>query len=200
MRTTAQLSGLSMQLTELAIDGVFEILPARHGDDRGYFSETFRSDWFATNVADVTFVQENQSLSRKAGVIRGLHFQASPFAQGKLVRCLAGAIFDVAVDIRRGSPSYGKWIAATLTAEQGNQLWIPVGFLHGFCTLAPDTHVAYKVTSYYDKSSDKGVLWNDPEIAIVWPNIADPTSPSPKDQVQPRLADLPAYFPYGPEV
>ena len=186
-----------MQLTELAIGGVFEISPARYGDDRGYFSETFRTDWFATNVSNVTFVQENQSLSRKAGVVRGLHFQASPFAQGKLVRCVAGAIFDVAVDIRMGSPTFGHWVAATLTAEKGNQLWIPVGFLHGFCTLTPATEVAYKVTSYYDKASDKGVVWNDPEIGIPWPEIADPTTLSPKDQSQPRLAELTSYFQYG---
>ena len=183
-----------MQLTELAIDGVFEILPTRHQDERGYFAETFRSDWFAANVADVPFVQENQSLSRSVGVVRGLHFQAAPFAQGKLVRCVAGAIFDVAVDIRRESPSFGKWVATTLTAEKGNQLWIPEGFLHGFCTLTPDTQVSYKVTNYYDKASDKGVLWNDPQIGIQWPDIADPASLSAKDQGQPKLADLPAYF------
>jgi dTDP-4-dehydrorhamnose 3,5-epimerase len=183
-----------MRLTRLAIADVVEIAPARHADDRGYFSETFRDDWFRRQVADVGFVQENQSLSRREGVVRGLHFQCDPFAQGKLVRCVAGAIFDVAVDIRHGSPSYGRWVAATLTAEEGNQLWVPAGFLHGFCTLGTDTVVAYKVTNYYDRASDKGVQWNDPEIAIDWPDLADPDQLSTKDRSQPRLRELPRYF------
>ncbi len=173
-----------------------EILPSRYGDHRGYFSETFRDDWFRANVAEVGFVQENQSLSRALGVVRGMHFQTNPFAQGKLVRCIAGSIFDVAVDIRQGSPAFGKWIGVTLTAERGNQLWIPAGFLHGFCTLEPDCLVAYKVTAYYDRNSDKGVAWNDPAIGIQWPEIADPTQLSAKDSQQPLLADLPTYFTY----
>lgn len=190
-----------MKSRVLDIPEVIEIVPARHGDDRGYFSETFRDDWFRGNVAPVSFVQENQSLSRSIGVVRGLHFQTEPHAQGKLVRCVAGAIFDVAVDIRTGSPSYGRWVAATLTSEEGNQLWIPAGFLHGFCTLAPDTIVSYKVTSYYEAAADKGVQWNDPDIGVAWPEVADARHLSPKDGRQPRLADLPAYFSYSaPEV
>lgn len=185
-----------MNLKPLAVRDVVEIVPSKHRDDRGYFSETFREDWFRANVADVGFVQENQSLSRSPGVVRGLHFQSDPFAQGKLVRCIAGAIFDVAVDIRHGSPSYGRWVAATLTAEEGNQLWVPAGFLHGFCTLGPDTVVAYKVTSYYDRASDKGVQWDDPEIGIDWPTLADPEQLSVKDRQQPRLGHLPRYFDY----
>lgn len=185
-----------MQLKHLDIADVVEIMPVRHGDERGYFTETFRDDWFTSNVADVAFVQENQSLSRNPGVLRGLHFQTAPSAQGKLVRCISGAIFDVAVDIRQGSPSFGKWVSATLTADQGNQLWVPTGFLHGFCTLTPDTMVAYKVTSYYDRSCDKGVSWNDPDIGIIWPDIVDPALLSPKDGQQPRLAELPSYFHY----
>jgi dTDP-4-dehydrorhamnose 3,5-epimerase len=186
-----------MKLKQLDVADVVEITPVRHGDDRGYFSETFRDDWFRANVADLTFVQENQSLSRTVGVVRGLHFQTHPAAQGKLVRCVAGAIFDVAVDIRQGSPTFGKWVAATLSADEGNQLWVPVGFLHGFCTLVPDTIVSYKVTNYYDRSCDKGVAWNDPDIGIAWPEQADPETLSPKDRQQPSLRDLPAYFDFA---
>lgn len=180
--------------TDLA--DVWELVPSRHGDDRGYFSETFRDDWFQANVAPLEFVQENQSLSRAPGVVRGLHFQSNPSAQGKLVRCISGSIFDVAIDIRDGSPNFGKWIAVTLTAERGNQLWVPPGFLHGFCTLEPDCLVAYKVTAYYDRECDKGVRWNDPAIGITWPDVADATHLSPKDTQQPMLADLPTYFSY----
>lgn len=185
-----------MNTTKTKLSDVVEITPGRHGDHRGYFSETFKEDWFKREVAKVSFVQENQSLSRAPGVIRGLHFQSEPSVQGKLVRCLAGAIFDVAVDIRQGSPQYGQWIGVTLTADKGNQLWIPAGFLHGFCTLEPNCLVAYKVTSYYDRDSDKGVAWNDPTIGIEWPEVADPTQLSAKDTQQPLLADLPTYFTY----
>ena len=185
-----------MQARALDIDGVFEVTPSRHGDERGYFSETFRADWFTQHVADVTFVQENQSLSRHAGVVRGLHFQTAPFAQGKLVRCVAGSIFDVAVDIRHGSPTFGRWVAATLTADAGNQLYVPPGFLHGFCTLVPDTQVAYKVTAFYNRDADKGVRWDDPAIGIAWPAEADPSFLSPKDAQQPALSALPPYFSY----
>lgn len=176
------------------IEDVVEIQPSRHGDHRGYFSETFRDDWFQANVANYSFVQENQSLSRAPGVLRGLHFQSNPSAQGKLVRCISGSILDVAVDIRVGSPSFGKWVGVTLTAEKGNQLWVPPGFLHGFCTMEPDCLVAYKVTSYYDRECDKGVSWDDPAIGIDWPDVVDPTQLSPKDTQQPRLTDLPKYF------
>ncbi|WP_417583110.1 dTDP-4-dehydrorhamnose 3,5-epimerase [Pelagibacterium sp.] len=186
-----------MKVAATDLDKVVGITPAKHADPRGYFSETFRDDWFKANVADVTFVQENQSLSRNIGVVRGLHFQAQPYAQGKLVRCLAGAIFDVAVDIRKGSPSFGQWAAVTLTAEEGNQLWVPPGFLHGFCTLLPDCLVSYKVTAYYNKEADKGVRWDDPAIGITWPDVADATLLSPKDTTQPLLSELPDYFHFG---
>jgi dTDP-4-dehydrorhamnose 3,5-epimerase len=185
-----------VEATRTKLEEVVEIVPFRHGDNRGYFSEIYRDDWFKTNVAAVSFVQENQSLSRAVGVVRGLHFQTEPFAQGKLVRCIAGSIFDVVVDIRHGSPTFGKWTGVKLTAERGNQLWIPAGFLHGFCTLEPDCLVAYKVTAYYDRNSDKGVAWNDPAIGIQWPEIADPAQLSAKDSQQPLLADLPSYFTY----
>lgn len=183
---------MNLKMTTLA--GVVEITPRRHEDSRGYFSETFREDWFGANVGPFDFVQENQSLSRIAGVVRGLHFQTEPAAQGKLVRCVSGAIFDVAVDIRHGSPTFGEWTAAILTAEQGNQLWIPPGFLHGFCTLVPDCLVSYKVTSYYDRDCDRGVRWNDPDIGITWPEVADSSLLSAKDAEAPLLRDLPSYF------
>jgi len=187
----------TMAALETNLNDVFVVTPERHEDSRGYFSETFRRDWFAAHVADVDFVQENQSLSRSVGVVRGLHFQSAPAAQGKLVRCLAGAIFDVAVDIRQGSPNFGKWTSVILTAEEGNQLWVPAGFLHGFCTLLPDCVVSYKVTAYYDRESDRGVLWNDPQIGVSWPDVANPEMLSPKDKAQPLLAALPGYFIYG---
>ncbi|KQS03413.1 dTDP-4-dehydrorhamnose 3,5-epimerase [Sphingomonas sp. Leaf357] len=185
-----------MNFQTFDIAGPVAIQPVRHGDARGYFAETFRADRFIETVGKPEFVQENESLSAKAGTIRGLHFQTDPFAQGKLVRCIAGALLDVAVDIRTGSPTYGKWLAIELSAENGRQLWVPPGFAHGFCTLVPDTMLAYKVTAYYDHASDKGLAWDDSAIGIKWPAVADPDTLSPKDRVQPTLADLPAYFTY----
>lgn len=185
-----------MNLVRLGIPDVIEIRPVRRADSRGYFSEVFRADWFSGQIASVDFVQENQSLSRSTGIVRGLHCQAPPLAQGKLVRCLAGEIFDVVVDIRRGSPSFGQWVAATLTGDEGNQLWVPAGFLHGFCTLTPDTVVSYRVSAYYDADSDRGVRWNDPDIGIVWPDAADAAHLSPRDAQLPSLADLPILFDY----
>jgi dTDP-4-dehydrorhamnose 3,5-epimerase len=183
-----------MEIRPLALEGLLEIIPAKHGDDRGYFSEIFRVDQFAKHTDPVDFVQENQSLSAKVGTVRGLHYQTAPHAQGKLVRCVAGAIFDVAVDIRHGSPTFGQWAAVELTPELNNQLWIPAGFAHGFCTLKPDSIVSYKVTDYYSPANDGGMLWNDPAIGIDWPEVADAEALSPKDKVQPRLADLPVLF------
>ena len=183
-----------MNFRDLEIPGLVEITPTKFGDARGYFSEIYRADRFSERIAGIEFVQENQSLSVKTGTIRGIHFQTDPFAQGKLVRCLAGAIFDAAVDLRRGSPSFGQWAAVELTAEANNQFWIPAGFGHAFCTIKPDSVVCYKVTSYYSAANDAGVLWNDPEIGIVWPDVADAGTLSAKDRVQPRLAELPAHF------
>lgn len=191
------MTGAMMQFRPLDLTGVVEIIPARHVDERGYFSEIFRLDQFCSSVDDVRFVQENQSHSVKAGTIRGLHFQTPPFAQGKLVRCLAGALFDVIVDLREGSPGFGEWIAIELSADKGNQLWVPPGFAHGFCTLLPDSVVCYKVTDYYNGEHDKGVAWNDEDIGVAWPEMADTETLSAKDRVQPRLADLPFYFSHG---
>jgi dTDP-4-dehydrorhamnose 3,5-epimerase len=186
-----------MEIRKTSLDDVLEVIPKLHEDGRGYFTETFREDWFTAHIAQVHFVQENQSLSRGAGVVRGLHFQTPPCAQGKLVRCVSGSIFDVAVDIRAGSPSFGQWTSVVLSAEQGNQLWIPEGFLHGFCTLVPDCVIAYKVTAYYNPPSDKGVLWSDPDLAIDWPVSPEAAELSAKDISQPRLADLPSYFSFA---
>ncbi|WP_068077160.1 dTDP-4-dehydrorhamnose 3,5-epimerase [Novosphingobium lentum] len=183
-----------MEFRRFDLPGPIEIIPSRFGDDRGYFSETFRDDRFREEVGPIGFVQDNQSLSTRAGTIRGLHFQTHPFAQGKLVRCIAGSMFDVAVDLRRDSPGYGKWVAATLSNATGNQLWIPAGFGHGFCTLEPDTVVSYKVTAYYSRDDDRGLAWDDPDIAVVWPDVASPDSLSPKDRAQPAFRDLPACF------
>ena len=183
-----------MNFKSFGIAGPLEIIPEKLGDERGYFAEIFRQDRFLVAAGQNHFVQENQSLSARVGTIRGLHFQTHPAGQGKLVRCVAGAIFDVAVDIRQNSLTFGQWVAAELTAEACNQLWVPVGFAHGFCTLKPDTIVAYKVTSYYSPENDKGMAWNDPAIGIDWPQLADVDTLSAKDKLQPRLAVLPPYF------
>jgi dTDP-4-dehydrorhamnose 3,5-epimerase len=187
-----------MNFQPLAIPDIVKITPARFGDSRGYFSEVFKDRWFRDNIADVSFVQDNQSLSAVAGTIRGLHFQLEPFAQGKLVRAIAGAIFDVAVDIRTGSPTYGQWVGAELSAENGDQLWIPAGFAHGFATLTPDTIIHYKVTAPYSAADDRGLLWNDPAIGINWPVAEKDAILSEKDAKQPKLADLPPAFHYIP--
>jgi dTDP-4-dehydrorhamnose 3,5-epimerase len=185
---------LGMEFRALEITGPAEVLPRRFADDRGYFSEVFKLNEFERQIGPVDFVQVNESLSVRPGTVRGIHFQTAPRPQGKLVRCVSGAIFDVAVDLRRDSPSFGRWVSATLTGTEGNQLWIPAGFGHGFTTLEANSIVSYRVTDYYSPEHDKGVAWDDPDIGIVWPDIADPETLSPKDRRQPALADLPAYF------
>lgn len=185
-----------MRIEPLAIPGVLAINPKRFGDERGYFCEVFRADMLAVHAPGLSFVQDNQSGSAAAGTVRGLHFQTAPFAQAKLVRCLKGAVFDVAVDIRRGSPNFGKHVTHLLSAENGTQLLIPEGFAHGFCTIAPDCEVHYKVSAYYSAAHDKGLAWDDPELAITWPVLAEKAVLSAKDRTHPRLADLPAYFTY----
>lgn len=173
------------------------IKPRRFGDERGWFSETFNAAaWAKLGVAG-PFVQDNHSLSREPYVLRGLHFQAPPFAQAKLVRCSRGRIWDVAVDVRKGSPSYGQWAAAELAAENGLQLFVPVGFAHGFLTLEPDTEVQYKVTSPYVAHAEGGLIWNDADLALPWPlNGASPVL-SPKDLRLSRLSDFDSPFAYG---
>lgn len=183
-----------MEFKSFGLDGPLGIAPRKIEDDRGYFSEIYRHDSFSQRAGAVDFVQDNQSLSRRAGTVRGIHFQSHPAAQGKLVRCLAGKVWDVAVDLRHGSPSFGRWIGVTLTPEDNNQLWVPVGFGHAFCTLEPNSIISYRVTSYYSPENDRGVAWNDPVIAIDWPSLADAETLSAKDRSQPALADLPTYF------
>jgi dTDP-4-dehydrorhamnose 3,5-epimerase len=183
-----------MEFRTFDLDGPLEIVPRKIEDSRGYFAETFRLAPFVEQVGNIEFVQDNTSLSVQQGTVRGIHFQAYPAAQGKLVRCLAGKLLDVAVDLRRDSKSYGRWIGVTLTPEENNQLWVPVGFGHAFCTLEPNTVISYRVTDYYSAEHDKGIAWNDADIAIDWPSIADPDTLSSKDRAQPSLADLPAYF------
>lgn len=183
-----------MKVERLAIPDVLLIEPKRFGDSRGFFSEVWSRKALAEAGLDTDFVQDNHSLSREVGVVRGLHFQTPPSAQGKLVRVVRGAILDVAVDIRRGSATYGRHVSAVLSAENWRQLWVPRGFAHGFCTLEPDTEVIYKVDAYYDRAADKGLLWNDPALGIEWPVEAAKAVLSDKDRVQPPLAELPAYF------
>lgn len=183
-----------MDFKSLGLDGPLEITPRKFEDERGYFSEIFRHADFCERVGAVNFVQDNQSLSVRPGTIRGIHFQTHPFAQGKLVRCLAGKGMDVAVDLRRDSPDYGRWVAVTLTPELNNQLWVPAGFGHAFCTLEPNSVISYRVTNYYSAQHDQGVAWDDPEIGIDWPSLADPDTLSAKDRAQPSLSELPAYF------
>ena len=183
-----------MEVRTFDLSGPVEIRPRMLEDDRGYFTEVFRANIFAQYVPDVDFVQENQSLSVRSGTIRGIHFQSPPASQGKLVRCIAGKLFDIIVDLRRDSASYGESLAVILSAAENNQLWVPVGFGHGFCTLEPNSIVSYRVTSYYSPDHDKGVAWDDPEIAVSWPDIADPSTLSAKDRQQPLLAELPEYF------
>ncbi|HTT79349.1 MAG TPA: dTDP-4-dehydrorhamnose 3,5-epimerase [Stellaceae bacterium] len=185
-----------MQIAATAIPEVKEIRPVRHADPRGFFAEIYRADRLREGGIDAAFVQENHSLSVERGVVRGLHFQTPPMAQAKLVRAAAGAILDVAVDIRRGSPTWGRHVAVVLNAAEGNQLYVPEGFAHGFCTLEPNSEVIYKVNRYYSREHDFGLLWNDPALAIAWPVGADAAILSDKDRRQPLLADLPAYFGY----
>jgi dTDP-4-dehydrorhamnose 3,5-epimerase len=187
-----------MDVEPLAIPDVCLVRPPRFDDERGYFSELFVDKQFRAEVADVTFVQDNQSVSRKAGVLRGLHFQAPPHAQGKLVRCARGSIVDVAVDIRTGSPTFGRHVAVELSAMNGFQLWIPIGFAHGFCALEPDTAVAYRVTDYYAPECERGIAYDDPALGIGWPLAAGTLMLSPKDRTHPPLAAIGEVFRYAP--
>ena len=179
-----------MKFTPLAIPDVFLIEPKVFGDARGFFLESFRQDLFnQATGANHMFVQDNHSRSSK-GVLRGLHYQLPPHAQGKLVRVVSGAVFDVAVDIRRNSPSFGKWVGTKLTAESHHQLWIPPGFAHGFVVLSDTADFVYKTTAYYAPESDRGVRWDDTDIGIQWPTLDVPFSLSDKDQKQPLLQQV----------
>lgn len=179
-----------------SIPEVILVKPPRVGDARGYFSETYRESIYRDNGISGPFVQDNHSLSSARFVLRGLHFQIGPAAQAKLVRCTRGAIFDVAVDIRKGSPTFGAYVGAELSEENGHQLYVPVGFAHGFCTLTPDCEVQYKVSAYYDREHDRGLAWNDPSVGIRWPFEGYEPILSEKDAIQPALSELPDYFSY----
>lgn len=186
-----------MNILATAIADVKLLIPVRHGDARGFFAEIYRDDALREAGAAVEFVQENQAWSREAGVVRGLHFQLPPMAQAKLVRVSRGAILDVAVDIRRFSPSYGRHVAVELTAEDGRQLYVPEGFAHGYRTLVPDTEVIYKVNRYYSPADDRGLRWNDPDLGIDWGIAEADAVLSDKDRRQPLLSDLSSAFNYG---
>jgi len=182
-----------VQVLKTGLPGIVIIEPARFGDDRGFFSESWNRRRMAEAGLDIDFVQDNHSLSRQAGTLRGLHFQSPPHAQAKLVRCGRGALFDVAVDIRHGSPTYGQWTGVELSFENGRQLFVPEGFLHGFVTRQPETEVIYKCSDYYAPDCDGAVRFDDPELGIDWGLDGDPVL-SDKDAAAPRLRDLPAYF------
>ncbi len=180
--------------TELA--DVIEIVPKRFGDDRGWFSEVFKRNELVAAGIEIDWVQDNESFSTTLGTLRGLHYQLPPAAQDKLVRVLSGSILDVAVDIRRDSPTFGQHVPRTLSSERGNQLLVPAGFAHGFYTLEPIVHVAYKVSAPYAPETERAIRWNDPELGIDWPALDGVDAPllSGKDAVAPLLADQPDLF------
>lgn len=183
-----------MNVERLTIPDVLLLTPRRFHDPRGFFSETWQQDRFAEAGVPGPFVQDNHAVSNTRGVLRGLHCQIGANAQGKLVRVVRGAIWDVAIDIRRGSPTYGMQAGAVLSAENWCQLWIPVGFLHGYCTLTDDTEVIYKVTAPWDRAAERGVIWNDPDLQVAWPVTAENAVLSDKDQTLPRLTDCEPWF------
>jgi dTDP-4-dehydrorhamnose 3,5-epimerase len=180
-----------MKITRLTIPDVVLIEPKVFGDERGFFYESFNQRAFDRAIGtEHQFVQDNHSRSVK-GVLRGLHYQLSPHSQGKLVRCVSGAVFDVAVDIRCKSPSFGHWVAMELSAANHRQLWVPPGFAHGFITLSETADFLYKTTEYYEPSHDRSIAWNDPEIAIRWPDMGAPPQLSAKDSAAPLLKMVP---------
>ncbi|PZX13489.1 dTDP-4-dehydrorhamnose 3,5-epimerase [Palleronia aestuarii] len=186
-----------MQVDRTALDGVLILTPRRFGDARGFFAETWNRERMAEAGIDLDFVQDNHSLSAQAGTVRGLHYQRPPHAQAKLVRCGRGALLDVAVDIRAGSPTYGQWVGVELTAENGRQLLIPAGFLHGFATRADDTEIIYKCSDFYAPDCDGAVAWDDPEIGIDWGLSPDAAILSDKDAAAPLLSQIGTPFPEG---
>lgn len=184
-------------IEETGLAGVVVLTPRRFGDARGFFCETWNRARLAEAGIDRDFVQDNQSVSARAGTVRGLHFQSPPHAQAKLVRCGRGRLFDVAVDIRRGSPTYGRWVGVELSAENGRQMFVPEGFLHGFVTREPDTEILYKCTDYYAPDCDGAVRFDDPDIGIDWG--IDPAAAilSDKDAAAPLLRDFESPFFHG---
>ena len=183
-----------MRMEELSIPAVRLLTPEVHRDERGFFSESYSRKTLAQVGIDLKFVQDNHSLSTERGTVRGLHFQTPPFAQDKLVRVVRGSVFDVAVDLRSSSPTYGKHVSVILSVDEWNQVLVPTGFAHGFMTLEPNTEVVYKVSNYYAPTYDKGLLWNDPALGIYWPIPEDEVHLSNKDKQQPKLAELATPF------
>nr|RAV93310.1 dTDP-4-dehydrorhamnose 3,5-epimerase [Aerococcus mictus] len=183
-----------LDVTGTAIDGVKVLRPRRFGDNRGLFFESYNAERWRGAGIDITFVQDNDSYSKDKGTVRGLHFQTPPFAQSKLVRVIRGAVLDVVVDIRKGSPTYGRHVAVELSAEGGDQLFVPRGFAHGFCTLEPETYVIYKVDAHYSPAHDAGIQWNDPAPGIDWPVKPEAAILTAKDLVHPPFADIVSPF------
>ncbi len=188
----------NLTVTPTRIPDVILLTPRRYPDDRGWFAETYSTRAFAPVLGPMAFVQDNQAFSAARGTLRGLHFQRPPEPQAKLIRVLRGSIFDVTVDLRAGSPTYGRWAGVTLTAEAGEQLFVPHGFAHGYCTLEADTDVAYKVDGFYAPDCDAGLAWDDPDLAIDWPISRDEAILSDKDRRLPAFADFVSPFSYGP--
>ncbi|WP_457093881.1 dTDP-4-dehydrorhamnose 3,5-epimerase [Microvirga sp. P5_D2] len=183
-----------LDIEPTAIPDVKILTPKRFDDGRGFFSEVYNRKRYEDAGVKLDFVQDNHSLSERAGTIRGLHFQTPPFAQDKLVRVVRGRVLDVTVDLRKSSPTFGRHVAVELSAENWRQLLVPIGFAHGFCTLEPDTEVLYKVTNYYSAAHDRGLAFDDPELGIEWPVSPGDALLSEKDRRHPRLVDLPACF------
>lgn len=190
--------GPLLDVERLAIPDIVLVTPPRFHDERGFFSETFHAEKWAALGLPTNFVQDNHSLTVKRNVVRGLHFQSPPHEQGKLVRCTRGKVFDVAVDLRVGSPSYGHHVAVELSAESWAQLWVPPGFAHGFCSMTEMCEVLYKVTAPYAPSHDLGIAFDDPGLGIAWPAPVADIMASDKDRRLPRLAALPPVFHYQP--
>ena len=186
-----------MGIKTTTLPEVLLLRPSFRRDPRGYFVETYNKRAATELGITADFVQDNQSLSTKPGTVRALHFQVPPKPQAKLVRVLRGSIYDVAVDLRVGAPSYGRWVAHTLTAAEGEQLFVPRGFAHGFCTLEPDTEVAYKVDEFYAHECERGIAWDDPNLAIDWPVAKTDVVLSDKDRALPRFADFASPFRYS---
>lgn len=187
-------NGFMIEIVELDIPEIKILCPKRHGDSRGFFSETYNKSSLRDAGIDIDFVQDNHAYSAEKGTVRGLHFQLPPFAQDKLVRVVRGAILDIAVDLRQGSPTYGKHVSSVISADIGNQILIPVGFAHGLVTLEPHTEVLYKVSQYYAPDHDRGIVWNDPDLAIDWGLAETDAILSAKDRELPRFGQITACF------